>query len=125
MFNSFVTKNFELFVSLCCTMYVLCSAVQLCLTLCNPSDCSPPGSSVHGIFQARILEWVAISYSPGDLPDPGIETASLAFPALAGGFFITVSLGKPHLSHYCILMVLYIILDINLLLAIGIVNSSS
>ena len=35
---------------------------QLCPTLCNPMDCSPPGSSVHGIFQARILEWVAISF---------------------------------------------------------------
>jgi len=34
-----------------------------CLTLCNPMDCSPPDSSVHGIFQARILEWVTISYS--------------------------------------------------------------
>ena len=41
-------------------------------------DCSPPGSSVHGILQARILEWVAISLfpSPGDLPDPGIEAGS-------------------------------------------------
>ena len=36
---------------------------QLCLTLFNPMDCSPPGSSVHGIFQARKLEWVAISFS--------------------------------------------------------------
>ena len=36
---------------------------QLCPTLCNPMDCSPPGSSVHGIFQARILEWVAIVLS--------------------------------------------------------------
>ena len=36
---------------------------QSCLTLCDPMDCSPSGSSVHGIFQARILEWVAISYS--------------------------------------------------------------
>ena len=34
-------------------------------TLCDPMDCSPPGSSVHGIFQARMLEWVAISYSRG------------------------------------------------------------
>ena len=39
--------------------------VQSCLTLCNPMDCSPPGSSVHGIFQASILEWVAISFSKG------------------------------------------------------------
>ena len=38
---------------------------QSCLTLCNPMDCSPPGSSVHGIFQAWILEWVAISFSRG------------------------------------------------------------
>ena len=44
------------------------------------------GSSVHGIFQERILEWVAISYTR-DLPDPGIELASFASPALAGGFF--------------------------------------
>ena len=36
---------------------------QSCLTLCNHMDCSPPGSSVHEIFQARILEWVAISFS--------------------------------------------------------------
>ena len=39
--------------------------VQLCLTLCDPMDCSPPGSPVHGIFQARILEWIAISSSRG------------------------------------------------------------
>ena len=39
--------------------------VQLCLTLCDPMDCSLPGSSVHGILQARILEWLAISYSRG------------------------------------------------------------
>ena len=43
---------------------------------CDPIDCSPPGSSVHGILQARILEWVAISFSR-DLPDPGIESGSL------------------------------------------------
>ena len=49
-------------------------------------DYSPPGSSVHGILQARILEWVAIS-SPGDLPDAGIEPASLMSTALAGRLF--------------------------------------
>ena len=36
---------------------------QPCLTLCNPTDCSLPGSSIHGIFQARVLEWVAIAFS--------------------------------------------------------------
>ena len=46
------------------TMWVvLCSVPQLCLTLSDPMNRSPPGSSVHGIFQARILEWVAISSS--------------------------------------------------------------
>ena len=48
--------------------------------LCDPMDCSLPGSSVHGIFQARILEWVAISFS-GDLPNPGIKSASPALQA--------------------------------------------
>ena len=38
---------------------------QLCPTLCDPMDCSPPGSSVHGILQARILEWIAIPFSRG------------------------------------------------------------
>ena len=38
---------------------------QLCPTLCNPMDCSLPGSSIHGIFQVRVLEWVAIFFSRG------------------------------------------------------------
>ena len=50
-------------------------------------DCSPPGSSVHGILQARILEWVVVP-SSGDLPDPEIEPTSTS-PALAGGVFTT------------------------------------
>ena len=49
---------------------------QSCPTLCDPMDCSLPGSSVHGIFQARLLEWVAFP-SPEDLPDPGIKLGSL------------------------------------------------
>ena len=40
-------------------------SLQSCLTLCDPMDHGPPGSSVHGIFQARVLEWVAISFSTG------------------------------------------------------------
>ena len=43
----------------------LCGRAQLCLTLCDPVDCSPPGFSVHGILQVGILEWVAISFSRG------------------------------------------------------------
>ena len=63
---------------------VLCAKwLQSCLTLCNPMDCSPPGSSVHGILQERILEWLPCP-PRGDLPDPWIESMSLTSPALAG-----------------------------------------
>ena len=54
--------------------------IQLCPTPCDPMDYSPPGSSVHGILQARILEWVALP-SWGDLPDSGIESWSPALQA--------------------------------------------
>ena len=47
---------------------VLCSVAQSCLTLCDPMDCSLPGSCVHGISQARIPEWVAIPFSRGSSP---------------------------------------------------------
>jgi len=57
-------------------------------------DCSPPGSSVHGISQAEILEWAAIS-SSGDLSDPGIELAS---PALAGGSAPLSHQGSPFID---------------------------
>ena len=46
-------------------VYVCVLVTQSCLTLCNPVDCSPPGSSVHGILQARMLEWVAVPFSTG------------------------------------------------------------
>ena len=60
--------------------YCLREISQLCPTLCDPVDCSPPGSSVHVIFQARILRWAAIP-SPGDLPNPGIKARSPAWQA--------------------------------------------
>ena len=65
---------------------------------CNPMDCSPPGSSVHGILQARILEWVAISFPRGSSPRgplPKDQTWSLESSALTGGFFATEPPGKP------------------------------
>ena len=67
---------------------------QSCPTLCNPMDCSRPGSSVHKIFQARVLEWVAFPTSR-DLPSPGTEPTSLESPELAGRFFTTAPPGKP------------------------------
>ena len=75
-----------------------CSVAKSCPSLCDPMDCSPPGSSVREISQARILEPVAICPSR-DLPDPGIKPTS---PSLAGGFFTAEPPGKPlpslHLS---------------------------
>ena len=70
---------------------VVLLVVQSCPSLCDPMSYSLPGFSVHGIFQARIMEWVAIP-SPEDLPDPGIKPSS---PALAGGFFATEPPGNP------------------------------
>jgi len=64
---------------------------QSCLTLCDPVDCSPPGSSIHGIHQARILEWVAISFSRG-LPNPGIKHRS---PTLQADALTSEPPGKP------------------------------
>ena len=66
----FSLKNCFLPIYAACGVLVHCSGggglvAQSCPTLCDPVDCSPPGSSVHGILQARILQWVAISFSRG------------------------------------------------------------
>ena len=59
-------QNCKFLLLIVCPVYgILCVCAQSCLILCNPMDCSLPGSSVHGILQARILEWAAISYSRG------------------------------------------------------------
>ena len=55
---------------MCTQLLLKCS--QLCPILCDPKDCSPPGSSVHGIFQARILFWVPFP-ATGDLSDQGLN----------------------------------------------------
>ena len=68
---------------------LLCA--QLCPALCDSVNCSPPGSSVHGVSQQEC--WSGLPFpSPGDLTHPGIKSGS---PALAGGFFTTESPGKP------------------------------
>ena len=71
-------------------------SLQSCLTLWDSMDPSPPGSSIHGILQAGILEWVALPSSRG-FPDPGIKFTSLTSPALAGRFFTTVPPGKQNI----------------------------
>ena len=74
--------------------WVRAHSLQLCLTLCSPMDCSPPGSSIHRILQARILEWVATP-STGDLLNRMIKSKS---PALAGRFLTTEPPGKSNSS---------------------------
>ena len=73
----------------CCEGATTNAAAQLCPTHSDPTDCSPPGFSVRGVFQARILEWAAISYSRGSSLPRGLNPSLLHLPALAGGFFIT------------------------------------
>ena len=62
-------------------------SLQLCPTLRDPIDSSPPGSSVHGIFQARVLEWGAISFSGGQNSWGEFEISNSEF-----GFFLQLSL---------------------------------
>ena len=73
------------FLSFCCCF--CCLAARLCPTLCDPLDCNLPGSSVHGLAQARILEW--------DLPAPRFELAS---PALQADSLSLSHLGSPCLA---------------------------
>ena len=73
--------------------------LKLCLTLCEPMDCSSPGFSVHRILQAGILEWVAIPFSRGSYK-PTIEPTSLVSPALAGVFFTSSATVKPTFSCF-------------------------
>ena len=71
-----------------------CSVAQACQTLCSPMNCSWPGSSVHGVLQARILEWVSIPFSRGSFQSRDRTRDSW----IAGGFFTTDPPGKPRKS---------------------------
>ena len=77
-------------------------SLQSCLILCVPMDCSLPSSSVYGILQARIPEWLPCP-PLADLPDPGIEPGSPASPALAGGFFTTSATWEALMLAYLLL----------------------
>ena len=76
----------------------MCLWAQSFLTLCDPMDCSPPGSSVHGIFQARILELVAISTSRGIFPTQGFNWHLLCLLHWQADSFTTEPPGKPKVS---------------------------
>ena len=74
-------------------------SLQLCPTLCDPMDCSPPGCSVHRILQARILERVAMPFLQGIFPTQGSNTRLMS-PALAGEFFTTSATWEAHKYIY-------------------------
>ena len=76
--------------SVCVCVCVL--VTQSCLTVCNPTDCSSPGSSVHGILQARILEWVAMPFSRGSSQPMDQTWVSCS----AGGFFTIWATREDH-----------------------------
>ena len=79
------------------TLDVCVPSTSVVSVSCDPMDYSSPGSSVHDVSQARILEWVSISYSR-DLPTPGTEPSFLSSSTLAGRFFATEPPGKPVLD---------------------------
>ena len=75
-------------------MGVRAKSLQSCPALCNPMDCSPPGSSVHGISQARLLQWVAMPSSRESSPSRD-QTCVSCGSCIAGGFFTAGPPGKP------------------------------
>ena len=76
------------------TLHIIFLLIIMCPTLCAPLSCSPPGSSVHGIFQARIPEWVAIS-SSREFSKPRDQIRASCVSCIAGRFFTTEPPGKP------------------------------
>ena len=78
------------------TWGIFAKSLQSCLTLCSPLDCSPPGSSIHGILQARILEWVAISFSRGSSQPRNRTQVS----CIAGRFFTYWAMQEAYIFIY-------------------------
>jgi len=87
----------------CYCVCVCAQSLQSCLPLCDPKNCAPPGPSVHGILQARILEWVAMPSSRGS-SQPRDWTYITCVSCIAGGFFThwpTNPPGKPTTVYIC------------------------
>ena len=74
-------------------------SLQTCVTLCDPMDCSLPGSSVHGVLLARILAWVAMPSSRGSSL-PRDQTHIYSGSCITGGFFTSEPPGKPQRSDF-------------------------
>ena len=85
---------------LMCALY---SVAESCQTLCDPMDCSPPGSTVHRIIQARIPDWVAMPSSRGS-SQPRDQTCTSCVSCIIGGFFTHGATWEAHLSNLCSLI---------------------
>ena len=81
----------------CMTVKSEREVAQSCLTLSDPMDCSSPGSSVHGIFQARVPEWGAIAFSAGQVNDTIIHRAGKSLLSLQPLFYLSLSHLRPYL----------------------------
>ena len=90
-----VLSAFHIWLLLCWGTCVHDQSVQLCLTLCNPMDCSPRGSSAYGNLQVRILEWVAMLFSRGSSQSMDWTCISCV-SCIAGGFFIHWATWEAH-----------------------------
>ena len=88
--NLFSTSTFSVRARACVCVCVCVCVSQSCPTLCDPMDCSPPHSSIQGILQARILEWVAIPFSKGSSQPRDRTRVS----CIAGGFFTAWAIWK-------------------------------
>ena len=97
--SSATTRQEGFCVRVCVRACVRATPLKLCLTLCDLLDCSPPGPSVHGILQARILGWVALPASGGS-SDPGVEPASHYVSCITGGFFTSSAIREARESHH-------------------------
>ena len=101
MINKIQTYDYTLLIkfSLLCPFLFWCNSYSCVLShvrLCNPVYCIPPGSIVHGISQARVLEWVAISSSRASSLTQGLNLHLLCLPALVGGIFFFFFLPWSH-----------------------------
>ena len=94
---SFVVHNWNCWWILLLKIYLYMCVWFVHKYVSSDLDCSLPGSSVHGIFQARILEWVAISFSRGSSPPRDRSFIS----CIAGGFFASEPLGEPICTYVC------------------------
>ena len=105
-------SSYDKFLLICLYLYtrMLAQLLHLCPTLCDPMDCSPQGSSVHGILEARILEWVPMPSSRRFL-QPRDWTDVSCISCIADEVFTAATLGKPPISIYlCLYLYLLLVL---------------